>query len=48
MHGNGDNRLNSYAFANGVETYKFKAKDSEINAGPLCLGNISKTFQSIL
>ena len=27
---------------NGVETYKFKAKDSEIVATLLCLGNISK------
>ena len=29
-------------FANGTEIYKFKAKDSEIVASPLCLGNISK------
>ena len=29
-------------FVNGVETYKFKAKDSEIVATLLCLGNISK------
>ena len=27
---------------NGTEIYKFKAKDSEIIASPLCLGNISK------
>ena len=27
---------------NDTETYKFKAKDSEIVASPLCLGNISK------
>ena len=27
---------------NGTEIYKFKAKDSEIAASPLCLGNISK------
>ena len=25
---------------NGTEIYKFKAKDSEIVASPLCLGNI--------
>ena len=35
---------NSYLFVNGAEIYKFKAKDSEIVATPLCLGNISKNF----
>ena len=35
---------NSYLFANGTEIYKFKAKDSEIVAMPLCLGNISKDW----
>ena len=39
MHYNG---ANSYSFVNGTEIYKFKAKDSEIVASPLCLGNISK------
>ena len=34
------NRANSYLFVNGREIYKFKAKDSEIVASPLCLGNI--------
>ena len=29
---------------NGTEMYKFKAKDSEIVAIPLCLGNISKDW----
>ena len=29
-------------FVNGKEIYKFKAKDSEIIASLLCLGNISK------
>ena len=38
------NEANSYLFVNGTEIYKFKAKDSEIVASPLCLGNISKTF----
>ena len=38
------NGINSYLFANSVEIYKFKAKDSEINTAPLCLGNISKDF----
>ena len=35
---------NSYIFVNGTEIHKFKAKDSEINAIPLFLGNISKDF----
>ena len=37
MHYNGPN---SYLFVNGTEIYKFKAKDSEIVASSLCLGNI--------
>ena len=41
MHYNG---ANSYLFVNGTEIYKFKAKDSEIVARPLCLGNISKDW----
>ena len=41
MHYNG---ANSYLFVNGTEIYKFKAKDSEIIASPLCLGNISKDW----
>ena len=36
------NKVNSYLFVNGTEIYKFKAKDSEIAASPLCLGKISK------
>ena len=35
---------NSYLFVNGTETYKFKAKDSEIVATLLCSGNISKDW----
>ena len=35
---------NSYLFVNGTKIHKFKAKDSEIVATPLCLGNISKNF----
>ena len=31
-------------FVNGAEIIKYKAKDSEILATPLCLGNISKDF----
>ena len=41
LHYNG---ANSYLFVNGTEIHKFKAKDSEIVATPLCLGNISKDF----
>ena len=41
LHYNG---ANSYLFVNGTEIYKFKAKDSEIAAVPLCLGNISKDW----
>ena len=41
LHYNG---ANSYLFVNGTEIYKFKAKDSEIIASPLCLGNISKDW----
>ena len=38
------NGANSYLFVNGTEIYKFKAKDSEILVGPICLGNISKDW----
>ena len=38
------NAANSYLFVNGIEIIKFKAKDFEIVATALCLGNISKTF----
>ena len=37
LHYNG---ANSYLFVNGTKICKFKAKDSEIVATPLCLGNI--------
>ena len=36
--------MNSYIFVNGVETYKFKKKNSETNAALLCLGNILTDF----
>ena len=36
------NEANSYLFVNDIEIIKFKAKDSEIVATPLCLRNISK------
>ena len=41
LHYNG---VNSYLFVNGTEIIKFKAKDFEVAAYPLCLGNISKDF----
>ena len=41
LHYNG---ANSYFFVNGTEIYKFKAKDSEIGAIPLCIANISKDW----
>ena len=41
LHYNG---ANSYLFVNGREIYKFKAKDFEIVAAPLYLGNISKDW----
>ena len=43
LHYNG---ANSYLFVNGTETYKFKAKGSEIVAAPLCLGNISEDWSA--
>ena len=41
LHYNG---ADSYLFVNSTEIYKFKAKDSEIVATPLCLGNVSKDW----
>ena len=41
MHYNGEN---SYLFIKGIEIYKFKAKDSEIVATSLILGNIAKDW----
>ena len=43
LHYNGVNR---YLFVNGTEIYKFKTKDSEVVATPLCLGNISKDWST--
>ena len=43
LHYNG---ANSYLFVNGTDIYKFKAKDSEIVASILCLGNISKDWST--
>ena len=41
LHYNGSN---SYLFVNGTEIHKFKTKDSEVIAAPVCLGNISRDF----
>ena len=41
LHYNG---ANSYLFVNGKEIDKFKAKDSDIVATPLCLWKISKDW----
>ena len=40
------NEANSYLFVNDTEIIKFKVKDSEIVASPLCLGNISKDWST--
>ena len=40
------NAANSYLFVNGTQIIMFKAKDSEIEASPLCLGNISKDWST--
>ena len=44
LHYNG---ANSYLFVHGIEIYKFKAKNSEIAATPLCLGNIPKDWSVV-
>ena len=41
LHYNG---ANSYLLVNGTEIHKFKTKDSETVATPLCLENISKDW----
>ena len=41
LHYNGSN---SYLFVNGPEIHKFKTKNPEIIAAPICLGNISRDF----
>ena len=43
LHYNG---ANSYLFVNGKEIVKFRAKDSEIVASPICLGNISNDWSA--
>ena len=43
LHYNG---ASSYLFVNGKAVVKFKAKDSEVVASSLCLGNISKDWSA--
>ena len=43
LHYNG---ANSYMFGNVTEIYQFKAKNPEIVASPLCLGNISREWST--
>ena len=43
LHYNG---ANSSLLLNVIEIYKFKAKDSEIGANPLCLGNIYQDWST--
>ena len=43
LHYNG---ANSYLFVNRTKIYRFKAKDFEIVATPLCLGNFSKNWSA--
>ena len=43
LHCNG---ANSYLFVSGKEIVNFKAKDSEMVASPICLGNISKDWSA--
>ena len=43
LHYNG---ASSYLFLNSTKIHKFKAKDSQIVASPLCLGNISKDWST--
>ena len=44
LHYNG---ANSYLFVNGKEIIKFKAKESEIVAKTLCLGNVSRDLSAV-
>ena len=44
--GQGKHGSSSYLFGNGVKIYQFKAKESELNAYPVCFGNILKDFSN--
>ena len=43
LHYNGDN---SYLFVNGKEVTKFKAKNYELIKYPMCLGDLSKDYNT--
>ena len=43
LHYNGDN---SYLFVNGKEVTKFKAKKFELIKYPMCLGDLSKDYNT--
>ena len=43
LHYDGDN---SYLFVNGEEVTKFKAKSSELMKYPMCLGGLSKDYDT--
>ena len=43
LHYNGDN---SYLFVNGKEVTKFKTENSELIKYPMCLGDISKDYNT--
>ena len=43
LHYNG---ASSYLLVNGKKIVKFKVKDSEIVASPICLGNVSKDWSA--
>ena len=43
LHYNGDN---SYLIVNGKEVTKFKAKNSELIKYPMCLGGLSKDYDT--
>ena len=40
------NESSIYLFVNEAKIYQFQVKDSELNACPVCLGNISKDFSN--
>ena len=40
------NEVNNYLFLNSTEIIKFKAKESEVLAYSVCLGNISKDWST--
>ena len=41
---NNKSESDSFLFVNEVKIYQFKAKDSQLNAYPLFLGDVLKSF----